>query len=474
MPLIGTNINFGDTVPAAGAPTDTGQWFAAGITERGPVGTAVKVTSLSSFVSRFGNRLSSSVLYDSIEAYFRSGGIVAYVSRVAGPSVATATKPLLGAASAPSITVKAKDPGAWGNNLRVAVIAGTGSNVKLQISTVADGTLETSPEFATVAQAVAWVSTYTVVTADGTVLPSVIAAQALTGGSDDINNVTNTEKANALVAFNRNLGPGQVSYPGDSTSAVVTALLAHAAANTRVAIVDGPNSSAVADLVSAAAAVRTDINASFGALFGPWVQVPGIAGGTVRTIPASPVIAGLISDSDRYFSPGRAVAGQDFPLKFVVGFSDFNDVDRDTATLGSVNLTKNVYGTLVNYGFRSLVDPNTKPDWVQFTNARLRMAVTAELNARARSFEFSKLDGAGHTLIQFKDALSGVLTDFYVRDDLYGATAAEAFRVDVGPSVNTPTSLGQGELHAQVAVRFTPFAERIYIDIAKTPITQNL
>jgi hypothetical protein len=344
----------------------------------------------------------------------------------------------------------------------------------LVISTVADGTLETSPEFANVAAAVAWVSSYVVVTANGAILPSVIAAQALAGGSDDIASVTNTQKINALAAFTKTLGPGQVSYPGESSSTIIAALLAHAKDNNRVVIADTPNSSIVADYVSAAAAVEADANASFGAMFGPWVKIPGIAGGTVRTIPASAVIAGLIADNDRYQTPGKAVAGRDYPLTYVVDFVDFTDVDRDTATLAGVNLAKNVYGTLVNYGYRSLVDSPTKPDWVQFTNARLRMAVTAQLLDRAESFTFSKLDGAGHTLLEFKDSLSGVLADFYVRDDLYGATAAEAFRVDVGPSVNTPTSIANGELRAQVAVRFTPFAEAVYIDIAKTAITQSL
>lgn len=473
MPIPGVNISFSDAVPAAGAPTDTGQWFVVGLAEKGPVGAATKVTSLNTFRSTYGDRQTYSSLSDAVESYFRSGGTTIYVSRIVGPAAVKAAVPLSGAAAALSITVTAKDPGLWGNNLKVAVLAGTGSNVKLQISTTADGILETSPEFATVAEAAAWESSYVTVTATGSVLPSVVAATSLTGGTDDRASIVTAQWTTGLAVFSKTLGPGQVSTPGTSTTAINSAILAHAEANNRVAVLDvASTDTTVSAMVSALATTRDDANAEFGAIFGPWVKIVGVTPGTTRTVPMSGVMAGLMAQNDRYRDAGQAVAGREYPLSYVTDFTDYTDADHETALLGGINLAKNVFGVRENYGFRSVVDPADSTNWVQFNYARLRMAITAELESVAEGFVFSRLDGAGHTILQFKDALSGVLTDYYARGALYGATATDAFRVDVGESVNTVETIGNNELNAIVGVKFSPHAEVVYITVSKTPLAQ--
>jgi hypothetical protein len=44
--------------------------------------------------------------------------------------------------------------------------------------------------------------------------------------------------------------------------------------------------------------------------------------------------------------------------------------------------------------------------------------------------------------------------------------------VDVGPTVNTPASLANNELRAQVSVRVSPDSELITITIVNVPITE--
>jgi hypothetical protein len=467
----GVNIAFGDTTPSAGAPTDTAQWFIAGETTKGALGTAHKVSSLPAFDTALGARLSGSVVRDAVETALREGATTVFVSRVAGPAAVASSLALLGAASAPAITVSAKSPGAWGDDLKVAVLAGTG--YKLQVSN-ATGTLETSPDLADNDAAVAWgtVATYVTVAKDGAAVPVTAAAAPLAGGDDDSDGITATEKTTALAAFSKTLGPGQLSFPGETDTTVLSAALAHAAANDRVVLVDGPDSATLADLTAVATTLRADANASYGALFGPYVSVPGLVPGTVRRVPYSAVQAGICARCDREFNPGRAAAGDRFPLQYVVDFADFTDADHETALLAGVNLAKDNYGTLETYGFRSLADPDTMPEWVQFNYARLRMAVSSQLNKAAQGFVFEQMDGAGHTLLKFKDALTAVLTDFYVDGALFGATASDAFVVDVGSSVNTPETIAAGELHAVIGVKFSPHAEVVYIDVSKVPLTQ--
>ena len=51
-----------------------------------------------------------------------------------------------------------------------------------------------------------------------------------------------------------------------------------------------------------------------------------------------------------------------------------------------------------------------------------------------------KIDGRGKTIAAFGGELAGVCLDFYGQDALYGETAEEAFRIETGPSVNTPNT----------------------------------
>lgn len=465
--MAGVNIAFGDAAPSAAAPSDTSQYFVVGLSDRGPVGSAQKVTSTPDFVLKYGDRVAYSVLYDAVDAAFRSGVATVYVSRLVGPAAVIASKAL------DTITVKAKGPGDYANTLKVAVIAGTGSNIKVQVSD-ASGTLETSPDLADAAACAAWSasSAYVDITATGSLAPAVAAAAFLTGGTDDRASITTADYTTAYGALPVTLGPGQVSAPGVTTAAVASATLAHAAATNRVALIDTVDSTVVGDLTTVTTGLRTDANASYGAAFGPFVEVPGIVSGTTRHVPISAVVAGLCARADTLFNPGRAAAGREFPLSYVVDLHDFSDADHQTALLAGANLAKDVFGTLEMYGFRSLVDPDLDAAWVQFNYARLRMAITAKLNAAAENFVFAQIDGNGHTLQQFADALTAVLKVFYDEGALFGATPSDAFVVDLSP--NTPATAQAGELHARIGVKFSPHAEVVYIDIAKTPLAQTI
>jgi hypothetical protein len=87
---------------------------------------------------------------------------------------------------------------------------------------------------------------------------------------------------------------------------------------------------------------------------------------------------------------------------------------------------------------------------------------------------FSQIDGARHKILEFKGALAGVLNEFYIQNALYGETAEDAYRVDVGESVNTPTTIANAELNAIVGIKMSPYAELVYISISKTPINQSV
>src|SRR5262252_5690105 len=103
------------------APTDSGVAFMVGLCDQGPL-DSILIRSLTDFTTFCGARVTYSVLYDAVDAYFREGGDSAYISRVVGPAAAVATRNLMKAAAV-SLTVNALGPGVYGNNISVAVLA---------------------------------------------------------------------------------------------------------------------------------------------------------------------------------------------------------------------------------------------------------------------------------------------------------------------------------------------------------------
>lgn len=476
MPRPGVTVTNRDAPPARGAITDTGQWFVAGITEKGPTNVSTKIESLSQYVATYGQRVTYGSLYDALDVFFREGGSRVHVVRVVGPAAAVASL-ALSDGTATTLTVQARNVGEWGNDLRIAVIAGdAGGEFKLVVTNSAGTELERSPSLVDKAAALAWypAATYiNLVSGAGTGDPSVIAATPLVGGADDRASITDTHWNTALGLFVRSLGPGQVSMPGRTTATAHGNLMSHAANNNRVALLDAPDTAVVATMTAAATSAKALGNTDYGAMFAPWVKVPGVVSGTTRTVPYSAVQAGLEARRDATLSPNRAAAGRDFGLQYVTSLNtEFSDADRETLLLAGVNTAKTVFGLMETYGYRSLANPTSAPTYLQFNYARLRMAITARGEDIGEGFVFAQIDGRGLKTAEFGNAIAGMLLDYYVQGSLYGETPDEAFRVDTGPTVNTPVTIAAGELRAVASVRMSPHAEVVYIEFVKTPITQ--
>jgi len=89
---------------------------------RGPLDRAVRVASFAEFERVFGGLDVRSEASYAIQQYFRNGGSVAWVVRIAVGSYASATLTLTGGSPAQdTLTIDAASPGVWANNLQVAV-----------------------------------------------------------------------------------------------------------------------------------------------------------------------------------------------------------------------------------------------------------------------------------------------------------------------------------------------------------------
>ena len=280
----------------------------------------------------------------------------------------------------------------------------------------------------------------------------------------------------ALALFDEGLGPGQLILPGMTTATIQSAALAHCAQNNRVALLDTVAGANKAALIAAAGAFASDVNASYGALFGPTVEVPGVTPGTTRQVGWAAIEAGIIARNDKTMNQDVAAAGENGISLFTLAIDPITPalVDQDYTDLNAagVCMVRSRYGTIECYGYRSLAPAD--PAWSQFGYSRLRMAIVAEANAIGEAYVFSQIDGRGKTISRFAGDLGAMLATYYQAGALYGDTADDAFRVKTGPPINTDTTIANGELHAQLQVRMSPFAEYVLIQIVKVAITQAL
>jgi uncharacterized protein len=92
-----------------------------GLAECGPVNAAVQINSWRQFQSLFGNFLAYGFLAYAVKGFFENGGRTCFVVRVAGATAAAAALVLNNKAKNPVVTIKARNPGRWGNQIGISL-----------------------------------------------------------------------------------------------------------------------------------------------------------------------------------------------------------------------------------------------------------------------------------------------------------------------------------------------------------------
>lgn len=96
-----------------------------GHTIRGPLNTPVRITSFADFERKFGGLATRSAVAYAVHQFFANGGRVAVIVRAAKKGSGEAARVVLDAdddrEDCPVLAVHAKEPGAWGNGLHVAI-----------------------------------------------------------------------------------------------------------------------------------------------------------------------------------------------------------------------------------------------------------------------------------------------------------------------------------------------------------------
>lgn len=479
------------TASASTADVDTGKWFVIGFADRGPTTGPVEINNMGDYATYLGLRTSvdgadNSTLYDALDLYFRDGGTRAIVQRHDGASAVTASNTILDGASATVGTVRAASPGTWGNNVTFTVQTNaedstipSGSFVVIvYLSTVE---VERSPVLLDKTALLAWApavvgtgtAQYIGITSGASALdPAAVVARALSSGANDRSTAADTQRTNALALFTADYGPGQVSSPGSTTAATHAVVQAHADAYNRVALHDGVDTATVATITGVAATDRAATGKQFAAIFAPWLVCPGLTANTTRTIAPSAGAAALMARSDNAGNtPNVPAAGENGILTYPTGLSQvaWSSSQRGTLNDAGVNVFRNMFGGVRLYGYRTLTDPTTDPDWKGLNNSRMYTLLAARLNLVAEEFEFAETSPG--KVAEFLGVITGVLLEYWP-GSLFGDSFAEAAAVD--GSVNTDAYLASNRMGATVEVRLSRFAERVAITIVSVAPTEEL
>jgi hypothetical protein len=480
--VVGTRIRTQTAPLSRSAPTDIGVLHITGIAMKGPVDKTVKIENMAQFEKVYGTAIATSSLYWQLYWLFQEGLRDAFVSRVFGAGAATATATLSDGAGI-TLNVAAKNPGIWGNTLNIVVQTTTddasigAGQYRLVVTDDVLGTLETSPIFTTVAEAISWSQTsdYIILTAgvnSGDPVRVVAPGTSLAGGTDGAA-LTDADWLAAVQRHTRDDGPGQLAFADRTSTAGHQQLLDHAVLTNRFALLDHPDTTSKATLLATAAAVRTYTNARFGALYGPWLRYPGPTTATPRNLPASTLVAAAMARNDAAgVSPNQPSGGDlgDSRFAFDVKAKFPLEADRGDLNDGSVNLILLKNGLVRIYGNRTLVSKDANPDWYQASNARFYMKIAAQADNILEGYVLKQIDGRRVLFSQLRGEVIGMLMPYFENGSLYGETAEEAFYVDTD-TVNTDATIANNEINVSIQLVMSNSGETVTLNIIKQRIT---
>lgn len=483
----GVVVNTGVRVGPTGTDTTpSSTLFIAGEAERGPVTEPVLARSMAEFEKWFGDFVASGVLHQHAQCFFEEGGTSMYAVRVVDGAAAAGTLALNGRSGVgTALTVTAANPGTWSSDLGIQITDGVSANtyrVKVYLKgelVYSTGDLSSNEAAASALNAAI---PYLVVATAGVNgnYPPVAGPTALTGGDEDLTNVTDNDVVDALTLFGEELGTGAVALPSRNGTTVWDGLLAHAVAHRRIALCALANGETADDAKSAAADYAGDTDgakadASHMAFYWPHVKAPDGLGGS-RVISPESFVAAARAKAHRQSGPWRPGAGQMSAGRFVTGLSDpVTKALGDALDQARVNALRVVENTVRVYGARSV--SGDEANWRFITYRDTLNTITVQAEKALEKYVFSVVDGRKSifaniasdlvTILEVARAKGGV----FELIDANGQLIDRGYTVEISEALNPNSDLAAGIVRARVGIRVSSVADIVAVTITKSALT---
>lgn len=481
------------TTTAVTGPTTTAAAF-IGQALRGPT-TPVAVESWGAYKALFGDISSAYDLGYAVYHYFANGGRTAYVCRVVGASAT----PAIATASTSNWSVKAANPGTWGNKITVTVDTSTITTAPTPAFTLTvknDGVeverwaeVSLNPDSTRFINNVVnnysqYITTYNVTNYAGA--SYAVAAQTLTlaGGSDgaslanDSLSATQAAWASALATYDNVQGQLLFNLVGKYTQEIVVSGINYVESRGDSFLIIDPNPNLGNDTIAISQLVTSYGSSSYAAVYYGMLSMSNPASGgsaALRTTFPGGAIAGLYTRVDTERNVAKAPAGYAYELRNTFGVvTKFTEAETGNLYKAHVNTIKSVAGAgvIVN-GARTL----KKTDLTKYIPTR-RSLNFIKANVEQIS-QFAVFEPNGEKLwADVSSRIANFLSNFWSTGGLRGNSASQAYYIICDASNNNSVTVEAGELHIEVGVALQTPAEFIVINISQfvggSQIQENL
>jgi uncharacterized protein len=422
----------------------------------------------------------TSVGYNLVSAVITaiSAGVSFAVASTATGTTSTATW----TRQAPIVSITAKNPGQWGNDMYVTIVSSAISSRKdvvisyPDISTVVETFTDVTFTNPTDARyAINFInsrSNYVVATSIATTgEPSNVSIQPLVSGSIGTS-PTSTNIVGAVSSFDTVLNSLVLNAPGVWTNTDVATLLSYAESRDDVfVLIDpgySPNSRTPLSAADQLALSLTYSPTSLGAVYYPHVTIgdPTVSTSGARLL-AHPggAIAGLFATTDSSRGVFKAPAGLSARLADVVAVEPLTNAELDS--LNSAAVPVNPIRYIPGSGFVVMGSRTIKAGYVD-RYVPVRRTLIYLRKALTDLTQYAIFEPNDAVLWRSLNAtVSAFLSDFWTQGGLRGDTPSSAYFVKCDGELNTLSVIDEGKVIIEVGVALQRPAEFVVIKIGQ-------
>lgn len=477
--------------PVVGPNSDSVAAF-LGATDRGPT-TPTLVTSWSQYTSLFGSWGTNNKVTTAVYLFFANGGGQCYIQRVPGTNAASATRTLIDTNGTPTntLTINAKNVGAWGNSLYVGISESTltgyvnvtvyygGTTQNYAVEQFPDVTMKTDdPRYAVsvINAASKYISAVDESPSDSHTASDNPATTGgtplvLSGGSDGTagtpSNATIVAATSLLDTVKQSL---ILNAPGVVGAVDVNTLITYAEGRKDIFVVVDGLTDGGADATVSAQLTRSALYSvsSYAAVYYPNLTIPSptsTAVGATVLAPVGAAVIGRIVSTDASRGVFKAPAGMEARLAGAVSVTQLTNAELDSLNSSSspVNAIRYIPGTgIVVMGARTL-KPGYADRYVPVRRSLIYL--NKALNDLTTFAIFEPNDF--RLWRRLTSTVEAFLTDFWQQGGLRGLTPSDAFFVKCDSENNTLSTIEQGQVIVEVGVALQRPAEFVIIRISQ-------